>query len=170
MAYETVKLQQLLREIAGRTASQHDADAMNLAADTLDSLAVDAAIARGITNVMPLPEPSGTSGGSGVFRVTGFFHWSCQTEKGHQRISLEVDMELPFSPFVGLLIQIGDDIPWPKIKGVEWRHDEQSFSIYATKRLKDYSSKLFESLLDDIRRLGPEYRPILFDDNCSYGQ
>jgi hypothetical protein len=61
MAYETVKLQQLLREIAGRTASQHDADAIRLAADTLDSLAVDAAIARGITNVTPLPEPSGTS-------------------------------------------------------------------------------------------------------------
>jgi len=36
MAYETVPLQQLLREIAARTASEQDADAIRLAADTLD--------------------------------------------------------------------------------------------------------------------------------------
>ncbi len=39
MEYETVPLQQLLREIAGRTASEEDADAIRLAADTLDDLA-----------------------------------------------------------------------------------------------------------------------------------
>jgi hypothetical protein len=38
MTYETVPLQQLLREIAERTASPEDADAIRLAADTLDSL------------------------------------------------------------------------------------------------------------------------------------
>jgi len=38
MAYETVPLQQLLREIADRTASEQDADAIRLAADTLDAL------------------------------------------------------------------------------------------------------------------------------------
>ncbi len=38
MAYETVSLQQLLREIAGRTASEQDADAIRLAADTLDTI------------------------------------------------------------------------------------------------------------------------------------
>jgi hypothetical protein len=36
VAYETIPLQQLLREIAGRTASEEDADAIRLAADTLD--------------------------------------------------------------------------------------------------------------------------------------
>jgi hypothetical protein len=36
MAYETVPLQQLLREIASRTASEQDADAIRMAADTLD--------------------------------------------------------------------------------------------------------------------------------------
>jgi hypothetical protein len=36
VTYETVPLQQLLREIAGRTASEEDADAIRLAADTLD--------------------------------------------------------------------------------------------------------------------------------------
>jgi hypothetical protein len=39
MTYETVPLQQLLREIADRTASPGDADAIRLAADTLDRLA-----------------------------------------------------------------------------------------------------------------------------------
>ena len=39
MAYETVPLQQLLREIAARTASEQDADAIRLAADTLDDYA-----------------------------------------------------------------------------------------------------------------------------------
>ena len=39
MAYETVPLQQLLREIASRTASEQDADAIRLAADTLDAIA-----------------------------------------------------------------------------------------------------------------------------------
>jgi len=39
MAYETVPLQQLLREIASRTASEQDADAIRLAADTLDTFA-----------------------------------------------------------------------------------------------------------------------------------
>ncbi|GDX97073.1 hypothetical protein LBMAG47_27380 [Planctomycetia bacterium] len=38
MAYETVSLQQILREIAGRTASEQDADAIRLAADTLDTI------------------------------------------------------------------------------------------------------------------------------------
>jgi hypothetical protein len=37
MAYETVPLQQLLREIASRTASEQDADAIRLAADALDA-------------------------------------------------------------------------------------------------------------------------------------
>jgi hypothetical protein len=36
MANETVLLQHLLLEIADRTASQQDADAIRLAADTLD--------------------------------------------------------------------------------------------------------------------------------------
>ena len=38
MEYETVPLQQLLREIAGRTANEQDVDAIRLAADTLDEL------------------------------------------------------------------------------------------------------------------------------------
>lgn len=44
MAYETVSLQQLLREIAGRTASEQDADAIRLAADTLDARGVSGEI------------------------------------------------------------------------------------------------------------------------------
>jgi hypothetical protein len=115
-------------------------------------------------------EMSAASRGSGLFRVTGTLHWSCQTEKGHQRIAMEVDMELPFPPFVGLCIQIEDEIPSPKIKEVVWCHHEQSFNIYARMRLKDWDSKLLESLLNDIRRAGPEYRPTLYDDNWMYGQ
>ena len=44
MAYETVSLQQLLREIADRTASEEDSDAIRLAADTLDELGVSGEI------------------------------------------------------------------------------------------------------------------------------
>jgi hypothetical protein len=39
MEYETVLLQELLREIAGRTAIEQDADAIRLAAETLDDIA-----------------------------------------------------------------------------------------------------------------------------------
>lgn len=47
MAYETVTLQKLLREIAGRTSSNQDADAIRLAADTLDAFAADVQHASG---------------------------------------------------------------------------------------------------------------------------
>jgi hypothetical protein len=113
---------------------------------------------------------SSASRGSGLFRVTGDLHWSCQTEKGHQRIAAGVDMELPFPPFVGLCIQIDDEIPSPKIKKVVWCHRDQSFSIHAGMRLKDWDSKLFESLLKDIRCAGAGYFPTLYDDNWMYGQ
>jgi hypothetical protein len=46
MAYETVPLQQLLREIADRTASEQDADAIRLAADTLDERGVSGEIIK----------------------------------------------------------------------------------------------------------------------------
>lgn len=38
---ETVELQQLLQEIASRTADKHDADAIRLAADMLEPLRQD---------------------------------------------------------------------------------------------------------------------------------
>ena len=41
MTYETVPLQQLLREIADRTPSEHDAHAIRLAADKLDDHTFD---------------------------------------------------------------------------------------------------------------------------------
>lgn len=44
MAYETVSLQRLLREIADRTANEQDADAIRLAADTLDERGVSGEI------------------------------------------------------------------------------------------------------------------------------
>jgi hypothetical protein len=44
MAYETVPLQQRLREIASRTASEQDADAIRLAADTLDERGISGEI------------------------------------------------------------------------------------------------------------------------------
>ena len=44
MAYETVPLQRLLREIAERTANEQDADAIRLAADTLDERGVSGEI------------------------------------------------------------------------------------------------------------------------------
>ncbi len=47
MAYETVTLQKLLREIAGRTSSKQDADAIRMAADTLDAFAADVRHASG---------------------------------------------------------------------------------------------------------------------------
>lgn len=40
-SFETVELQQLLQEIAGRTSDKQDADAIRLAADTLESLLQD---------------------------------------------------------------------------------------------------------------------------------
>jgi len=39
MAYDTVPLQQLLREIANKMVDEQDADAIRLAADTLDAIA-----------------------------------------------------------------------------------------------------------------------------------
>lgn len=47
MAYETVELQQILREIADRTTSEQDADAIRLAADALDAFAADVRHASG---------------------------------------------------------------------------------------------------------------------------
>lgn len=44
MDYETVPLQQLLREIADRTVSEQDADAIRLAADTLDARGISGEI------------------------------------------------------------------------------------------------------------------------------
>lgn len=113
---------------------------------------------------------SPASDGYGLFRVLGTLHWSCNTEKGHQRIATEVDIKLPFPPFVGLCIQLGDEVPSPKIKSVVWCHHEQAFHIHAKMRLNDWGSQLFESLVTDIRDAGPEYEPTLYDDNWMYKQ
>jgi hypothetical protein len=123
-----------------------------------------------MTDEKNVAEPSGASGGYGLFRVLGALHWSCNTEKGHQRIAMEVDIGLPFPPFVGLCIQLGDEVPSPKIKSVVWCHHEQAFHIHATMRLRNWGSELFESLVKDIRNAGPNYEPKLYDDNWMYEQ
>lgn len=105
-----------------------------------------------------------------TFVVDCTFFWSCVTEKGYQRIALSCDLELPFAPHVGMCIQIADEIPSPKITEVLWEHAEQKFSIGGRVRLKDWDSKLFESLLDDIRQAGDGYDPTLYDDNWIYAK
>ena len=103
-----------------------------------------------------------------LFCVECTFHWSCETEKGHQRIAVSFDTEMPFSPSVGICIGIGDEVPVAKIKQVIWDHARQVFCIYGRSRLKGWDSKLFESLLDEIRDAGSGYDPTLYDDNWIY--
>ena len=110
-------------------------------------------------------EPSLASAGSGLHRVEFTLHWSADTEKGRQRICARVALSIPFVPAVGQCIELADDLPSPKIKEVVWRHWDQTFSAHCRMRLKDWGSKLFESLLDDIRNAGLGMEPRLFNDN-----
>jgi hypothetical protein len=113
-------------------------------------------------------ERSVASAGSGLHRVQFTLHWSADTEKGRQRICASVTLSIPFVPAVGQCIQLADDLPSPKIKEVVWRHWDETFSAHCRMRLKDWDSKLFESLLDDIRNAGLGMEPKLFNDNWMY--
>jgi len=110
-------------------------------------------------------ERSVASTGSGLHRVEFTLHWSADTEKGRQRICARVTLNVPFVPMVGQCIQLADDLPSPKIKEVVWRHFDETFSAQCRMRLKDWDSKLFESLVGDIRGAGLGMEPKLFDDN-----
>ncbi len=113
-------------------------------------------------------ERSVASDGSGLHRVEFALHWSAETEKGRQRIYARVALSIPFVPGVGQCIELADDLPSPKIKEVVWRHRDQTFSAHCRMRLKGWDSKLFESLLDDIRNAGLGMEPRLVDDNWMY--
>jgi hypothetical protein len=106
--------------------------------------------------------------GMNTFLVECVFHWSCKTEKGRQRISLSCDLEMPFPPSVGLCIEIGEELPSPKITEVVWCHATKKLCVTGSVRLKNWSSDLFESLVEDIRQAGPEYEPTLFNDDWMY--
>lgn len=111
---------------------------------------------------------SPASTGSGLYRVECVFHWSARTDKGHQRICADAVLHLPFVPAVGQCIKLAEELPSPKIKQVVWQHWESSFYAHCRKRLKDWDSKLFESLMKDIRDAGLGLEPKLFDDNWMY--
>ena len=95
------------------------------------------------------------------------FYWSCLTDKGHQRFSLATTMELCFVPYEGLHIEVYDEIPTVKIKEVVWKCEKSCFGIFATTRLKRWSSKSFESLFDGISMPKGTFLK-LFDDNWIY--
>ena len=112
---------------------------------------------------------SPASAGSGLYRVEFVFDWSAKTEKGFQRICADAVLHVPFVPTVGQRIELSEELPSPKIKEVVWQHCDWTFYAHCRMKLKDWDSRLFESLMQDIRNAGLGLEPTLFDDNWMYG-
>lgn len=105
---------------------------------------------------------------SSSFLVECSLHWSCKTDKGYQRIAMSCDLEMPFVPFVGMVIQLHDEMPSTEIEEVAWCTKRRSFYVMAACDLNGWSSKLFESLLNEIKAVDQRYDPELYDDNWIY--
>jgi len=105
MAYETVELQQLLLEVAGRTSDDQDADAIRLAADTLGSLQQDSA-ARAPAAFPPflrlLSDRSETSRGFRLITFCDANGNSCEIQQSSAIDDTERGQEQPGSSYVWL--------------------------------------------------------------------
>jgi len=102
---------------------------------------------------------------SRLFLVEFTFFWSAKTEKGYQRIAMSCEKEIPFVPVVGMHIDIGGELPAPKLTEVVYKIEDDVFSCGGDVELFDWDSQLFESLMDGIRKQGADYSPELYDDN-----
>lgn len=102
------------------------------------------------------------------FLVGCTIYWSCKTEKGYQRIAMSCDLEMPFAPVVGLHIQLDEEMPSAEVEEVTWCVKQKSFHVMAVCDLHGWGSKLFESLLNEIKAVNERYEPELYDDNWIY--